>query len=49
MADEHGGIASWAEEIKRSARYTPKSAYERYHAQDPVSYNVENCLNALKS
>lgn len=57
MADEYGGIASWAAEIKRSARYIPQSAYERYHAQDPVSYNVENlaeraqelgeCVNGL--
>lgn len=57
MADEYGGIASWAAEIKRNARYIPQSAYERYHAQDPVSYNVENlaeraqelgeCVNGL--
>nr|WP_317894184.1 hypothetical protein [uncultured Sphingomonas sp.] len=44
-------------EIKRNTRYIPQSAYEDHHAQDSVSYSVENltkrsqelgdCVNGL--
>lgn len=57
MAEEYGGIAAWAEQIKRGAKWIPQSAYERHHAEDPVSYNVQNlteragelgeCINGL--
>lgn len=48
MADEYGGIALWTAETKRNARYIPQSAYDDYHAQDPVSYNVGNLTKRAK-
>lgn len=57
MADDYGGIESWAAEIKDSAKWIPQHAYSRYHLEDEVSYNarqnredignIASCVNGL--
>ena len=57
VAEQYGGVAAWAADIKKQARWVPSSAYEDYHAEDVISYNTRNladraeelgdCVNGL--
>jgi len=45
---DYGGSASWLEETKRSLKWVPGSAFQRYHAEDEVSYNAKRTAELAK-
>jgi len=47
MADNYGGVESWTQEIKKNARWVRSAEYERYHAEDEVSFNVQQTVETL--
>lgn len=48
MSSQYGGIESWAENIKKGARWIDSSEYSDYHAEDPVSYNANRSIERVK-
>jgi hypothetical protein len=47
MAEEYDGVDSWIDEINKSARWIPESAYSDHHAEDGVSYNAHRAIEQL--
>src|SRR6266581_467717 len=48
MVEDYGGAESWIEEISKNCRWVHSREYERYHAEDEISYNARHALDQLQ-
>jgi hypothetical protein len=48
MVEDYGGAESWIEEITKNSRWVEAREYERYHAEDEISYNARHALDQLQ-
>ena len=48
MAESYGGTEGWLQEIGKSARWIPQSAYWDHHAEDEISYNARHAIETVR-
>ena len=50
LASEYGGIADWAEDLRKGSRWVPSDVIERHHIlSDEVTFNIRAAIDDIKS